>query len=161
MKDVYVAHGAVVTGDVTFGEDCSVWYNAVVRTTEPIVIGNRVNLQDGVIMHNSTGYPVKIGDDVTIGHGAIVHGCTIGDNTLIGMGAILLNGSKIGNNCIVAAGALVPQNKSFPDGVLIMGNPARVFRELTEADILQNRKAAAHYVEEAQKMVTGGLVDIR
>ncbi len=162
MKDVYIARGAVVTGNVKIGEQSSVWYNAVVRNeTDSIVIGKRVNLQDGVILHNSVGFPIVIGDGVTVGHGAIVHGAQIGENTLIGMGAILLNGSRIGRDSIVAAGSLVTQNRSYPDGVLIIGNPARVFRKLTEEEIETNRQSADIYTERAKNMVQGGYIDIR
>ena len=108
---VFIAPGAVVLGDVTIGKNSGIWYNAVVRgDRDSIVIGKESNIQDNAVVHLGSGYPVEIGDHVTIGHGAIVHGCKIGDNTMIGMGAILMNGCKIGKNCIIGAGALVTQN---------------------------------------------------
>ena len=113
---VFIAPGAVVLGDVTIGKNSGIWYNAVVRgDRDSIVIGKESNIQDNAVVHLGSGYPVEIGDHVTIGHGAIVHGCKIGDNTMIGMGAILMNGCKIGKNCIIGAGALVTQNVEIPD----------------------------------------------
>ena len=107
----YLAEGAIVKGDVTIGEDSGIWYHATVRgDTEKITIGSRTNIQDNAVLHVGAGHALTIGDDVTIGHSAIVHGCTVGNNTLIGMGAIILNGAVIGNNCIIGAGALVTQN---------------------------------------------------
>ena len=106
----YVAEGAVIKGNITIGEDSGIWYNATIRgDSNQIAIGSRTNVQDNAVVHVSSGYPVSIGNDVTIGHGAIVHGCTVGSNTLIGMGAIILNGAVIGDNCIIGAGALVTQ----------------------------------------------------
>ena len=144
----YIATGAQVAGDVTLGRDCGVWFNAVIRADEGIVeIGDGSNVQDNAVVHVGYGHDCKIGEGVTIGHSAIVHGCTVGDHTLIGMGAIILNGAKIGNNCIVGAGALVTEGKEFPDGSVIIGSPAKVFREMTEADIAHNKKNAEEYVE--------------
>lgn len=148
----YSALGAVVVGNVSFGEDCSVWYNAVVRAdSAPISIGSRTNIQDCCVLHVDSNSPLKIGNDVTIGHSAVLHGCTVGDNTLIGMGAIVLNGAVIGKDSIVAAGSLVPQEHIFPDRVLLMGSPVKVKRELTPEEIQENRQNAALYVEEAKK----------
>ena len=111
MSKNYIAEGAVVKGNVQMGEDVSIWYNATVRgDSAEIKIGDRTNVQDNAVIHVDTHYPTTIGNGVTIGHGAIVHGCTVGDNTLIGMGAIVLNGASIGENCIIGAGALVTQN---------------------------------------------------
>ena len=118
----FIAPGAVVLGDVTIGENSGIWYNAVVRgDRDSIVIGRESNIQDNAVVHLGSGYPVEIGDHVTIGHGAIIHGCKIGDNTMIGMGAILMNGCKIGKNCIIGAGALVTQNVEIPDNSLVIG----------------------------------------
>ena len=112
-----VARGAVLVGEVTLGEESSVWYNAVVRADNaPIVIGARSNIQDCCVLHVDEGHPIQIGDGVTVGHGAILHGCTIGDNSLIGMGAVVLNGAQIGKNCIIGASALVTQGMQVPDG---------------------------------------------
>ena len=148
----YIASGAQVTGVVTFGKDCSVWYNAVIRgDSGSISFGNRVNIQDNVTVHTGKGYTVEVGDDVTIGHNAIVHGSHIGQGTLIGMGAILMNGSTVGNHCIVAAGALLPENHHYEDGTLIMGMPAKVVRKLTEEEMAENLKSAEMYAGLAKK----------
>lgn len=148
----FIAPGAVVLGDVTIGENSGIWYNAVVRgDRDSIVIGKESNIQDNAVVHLGSGYPVEIGDHVTIGHGAIIHGCKIGDNTMIGMGAILMNGCKIGKNCIIGAGALVTQNVEIQDNSLVIGNPGKVKRAVTEEEIRWNLKNAHIYVEEAQE----------
>lgn len=148
----YQAAGAQITGEVSFGEECSVWYNAVIRgDSGSISFGNRVNIQDNVTIHAGNGYSVKVGDDVTIGHNAIVHGCHIGNGSLIGMGAILMNGSSVGNHCIVAAGALLPENHHYEDGTLIMGMPAKAVRKLSEEEIRKNLHSAVMYAELAGK----------
>lgn len=146
---VFIAKGAVVLGDVTIAKECSIWYNATVRSTESyITIGEGSNVQDNAVIHVDHNHPTIIGSYVTIGHGAIIHGCTIDDNSLIGMGAIILNGAKIGKNCMIAAGALVPQNKEIPDNSLIMGSPGKIIRQVTEEEILKNRKNAENYIAE-------------
>lgn len=146
---VFVAKGAVVIGDVTIAKDCSIWYNATIRSTEaPITIGEGSNVQDNAVIHVSPNFPTTIGSYVTIGHGAIVHGCTIDDNALIGMGAIILNGAKIGKNCIIAAGALIPQNKVIPDNSLVIGSPGKVIRQVTEEEIRKNKQNAEEYIKE-------------
>lgn len=146
---VFVAKGAVVLGDVTIEKNCSIWYNATVRSTENYIkIGEGSNVQDNAVIHVSPDYPTTIGSYVTIGHGAIIHGCTIDDNTLIGMGAIILNGAKIGKNCIIAAGSLIPQNKIIPDNSLVMGSPGKIVRQVTEDEILKNTKNAEEYIKE-------------
>ena len=138
-----VARGAVLVGEVTLGEESSVWYNAVVRADNaPIVIGARSNIQDCCVLHVDEGHPIQIGDGVTVGHGAILHGCTIGDNSLIGMGAVVLNGK----NCIIGASALVTQGMQVPDGSMLLGVPAKVHRPLTEEEIESNRRAAEEYI---------------
>ena len=149
---IFIAPGAIVLGDVTLGEEVGIWYHATIRGDRaPIVIGNRSNIQDNSVVHVDAEHPVTIGENVTIGHGAIIHGCEIGDNTLVGMGAIIMNGARIGKNCIVAAGALVTQNTIVPDNSLIMGNPAKIRREVTEEEVAGNLKNAAFYVEEAME----------
>ena len=146
-KDVVILPGAAVVGDVTFGPDCSVWFNAVIRGDgKPITLGRGCNVQDCAVLHSDV-FPTVLGDRVTVGHGAIVHGCSVGDNTVIGMGAIVLNGAKIGKNCMVGAGALVTGKTDAPDGSLLVGNPAKVVRPLTEAEIAGLRENAEHYVE--------------
>lgn len=149
---VYIAEGAKIIGDVTIGEDSSVWYNAVIRgDSNSIVVGENTNVQDNAVLHTSDNHALQIGDNVTIGHGAIVHGCTVGNNVLIGMGAILLDGAVIEDNCIVGAGALVTQNKVVPEGSLVLGNPAKVIREITGEEKEAILKNADAYSEEAHK----------
>ena len=152
---VVIALGAHVLGEATLGPRCSVWYNAVVRADEaPITIGAETNIQDCAVIHVSTGHPTAIGEGVTIGHGAIVHGCTVGSNALIGMGAIVLDDAEIGRDCIIGAGALVTKGMRIPDGSLAFGNPARIIRSLTEEEIEANRANAAEYVRLAESLST-------
>ena len=139
--------GAKVVGDVTLGDNVGIWYNAVVRGDEaPISIGERSNVQDNCVVHVSEGKPVKIGKNVSVGHGAIIHGCTVDDNVIIGMGAIVLNGAHIKSNSLVGAGALVTENKEFPEGSLIIGSPAKAVRELSEEEIEGIYENAEEYV---------------
>lgn len=148
---VFVAHNATVLGNVTIGADSSVFFGAVLRAENaPIVIGQRTNVQDNCILHVEEDVPMTIGDGVTVGHGAILHGCSIGNNSLIGMGAIVLNGAQIGQNCIIGAGALVSQGAVIPDGSMVLGIPGRVKRSLTADEIAHNRQSAAHYAEEGK-----------
>ena len=140
--------GAVIVGDVKVGENCSIWYNAVIRADEDaIVIGDESNVQDNAVLHVTTGLPLTIGKGVTVGHGAILHSCTVGDNSLIGMGATVLDGAVIGRDCIVAAGAVVTPRTVIPDGSMVMGAPAKVKRELTAEEIDSNRVNARVYVD--------------
>lgn len=150
----YIAKDATVTGEVKIGEDANIWHHATVRgDIEPISIGNNSNVQDNAVIHVDEDYPVTIGDDVTIGHGAIIHGCTIEDGALIGMGAIILNGAKIGKNSLIGAGALVTENTEIPEGSLAFGNPAKIRRELSPEEIIMSKKNAEHYVEAARKQL--------
>lgn len=152
----WVAPDAHVIGKVTLGEDVGVWFGAVLRgDNEPIVIGRGTNIQEGTMVHVDPGFPVTIGDGCTIGHHAIIHGCTIGDNSLIGMGATVLNGAKIGRNCLVGANALVTEGKDFPDNSLIVGSPARAIRQLDEAAVARLRQSAAHYIANWKRYKTG------
>lgn len=152
-EDAYVSETAVIIGKVTLKKNANIWFGSVLRgDMESITIGENSNIQENSVVHVDSTERVIIGDNCTIGHNAIIHGCTIGDNTLIGMGAIILNGAKIGNNSIVAAGALVTQNKEFEDGVLILGNPAKVVRKLTEEEIKKNNKSSLHYVKLSREM---------
>ena len=147
MQDVHLAEGAFVVGNVTMGQHCSVWHNAVLRgDCAPISVGAGSNVQDCAVLHGADGFPVVVGEGVTIGHGAIVHGCSIGDNTLVGMGAIVLNGARVGADCIIGAGALVTQGTVIPDGSVAFGSPARVVRLATEEDRTANRENAREYV---------------
>lgn len=144
----WVAPSADVVGDVTLGEDVSVWFRAVIRADNtPIPIGARSNVQEGAMLHSDPGSPLTIGEDVTIGHHAILHGCTIGHRVLIGMGATVLNGAVIADDCLVGAGALVTEGKTFPPGSLIVGSPAKAVRQLDERAIAMLKVSAAHYVE--------------
>ena len=139
--------GAAVVGDVTLGPDCSVWFNAVLRGDGgPISAGRGCNFQDCCVLHSDKG-PTTLGDWVSVGHGAIVHGARVGDNTIIGMGAILLDFAKIGRDCLVGAGSVVTGRMDAPDGSLVLGDPARVVRPLTEAEIAGLRANAEHYAE--------------
>ncbi len=148
---VYIAPGAKVIGDVALGKECGIWYNAVVRgDSRKITIGNRTNIQDLAVLHVDKEYTLTVGDNVTIGHSAIVHGCSVGNNVLIGMGAILMNGAKVGDDCIIGAGALVTENMVIPDGSMVYGTPAKIIRPLTEQEkqgILDN---AELYVQHAK-----------
>lgn len=148
----WIAPDAHVIGQIDLGEDVGIWFGAVLRgDNEPIVIGERTNIQEGVMIHTDPRFPVTIGKGCTIGHHAIIHGCTIGDNSLIGMGATVLNGAKIGNNCLVGANALITENKEFPDNSLIVGSPARVVRTLDEASAARLTLSAENYVRNWQR----------
>lgn len=149
-KSVFLAPGAQVVGDVKIGENSSVWYNAVLRgDTNPIIIGENTNVQDNAVLHVNRNRGLFIGDNVTIGHGAIVHGCTVGNNVLIGMGSVILDGVEIGENCIIGAGALVTTSKVIPEGSLVYGNPAKVIRMLTEEEKESISVSARSYCEVA------------
>ena len=151
-QDVWIAPGARVMGKVIMARGVSVWFNAVIRgDNDPITIGENSNIQDCTVMHSDPGSPLTIGDGCTIGHKAIIHGCTIGDNTLIGMGATVLNGAVIGKNCLVGANALVTEGKTFPDGSLIVGSPAKAIKPLSEAAIQGLRGSALHYRENMKR----------
>jgi len=152
----WVADNAAVIGNVLLREGASVWFGCTVRgDNEPITVGEGSNVQDGSVLHTDVGVPLTIGRDVTIGHQVMLHGCTIGDNTLIGIQSVILNRAKIGKNSIVGAGSLVPEGKSYPDGVLLMGSPAVVKRELTPQEIAFIGLSAKHYVQNAQRYATG------
>lgn len=145
--DVLICDGAKVSGDVTLGKGVNIWYNAVLRGDEgAITVGEGTNIQDCAVLHEET----RVGAGCTIGHGAIVHGCTVGNNVLIGMGAIVLNGANIGDDCIVGAGALVTGKMDAPAGSMILGSPAKVARPLTEAEIASNRESAEGYLHAAE-----------
>ena len=151
MNPYYIAAGAVVTGDVEFGADVSVWHNAVLRgDSGKITVGDRTNIQDGCILHEET----TIGKDCTVGHGAILHGCTIGDGCLIGMGAIVLTGAVLEEGCLVGAGALVTGKTVAPAGSVLLGSPAKIVKTLTLEQMQAQKQDAMHYVELAQKYLT-------
>lgn len=147
-KKILIAPGAHVLGDVHLGENVGIWYNAVIRgDTNSITIGDNSNVQDNTTVHTDSDYKVHVGKGVTIGHNAIVHGCTIGDNTVIGMGSIILSGAVIGDNCIIGAGSLVTGKMRIPNNSLAFGNPAKVIRAVTPEEIKANHENAAHYVQ--------------
>ncbi len=149
----FIAPGAMIMGDVTVGEESSIWFNCVLRgDLEWIEVGERTNIQDGAIVHLDPGFPCLIGDDVTIGHGAIVHGCTVGDGAMISMGAVILTGAKIGERAIVAAGAVVREGQEIPSEALAMGVPAQIRREVTPADLERVRLGREDYVQRGQIM---------
>lgn len=148
---VYLAPGAVVIGQVTIAADASVWFGAVIRgDIDSITIGSGTNVQDNTVIHCDQGFPTTIGREVTIGHSCIIHGCTIGDNCLIGMGTTILNGAKLGENCLVGAGSLITEGKEFPPGSVIMGRPARVVREVGQAELAMLKRGAENYRRNAQ-----------
>ena len=148
----WVADSAQVIGRVNLADRASVWYGAVLRgDNEWITLGARSNVQDGSVLHTDIGSPLTLGDDVTIGHQCMLHGCTVGDGSLIGIQATVLNGAKIGKNCLVGAGSVVTEGKEFPDNCLIVGSPAKVVRELSPEQAARMRLGAMHYVENAQR----------
>ncbi len=156
-KTVFIAEGARIIGNVHIMKDASIWFNAVLRgDIAKITIGEETNIQDNVTIHVESNIPTIIGRGVTVGHNAIIHACTIDDNVLIGMGAIILNGSHISRNCLVAAGAIVTENKLIPENSLVMGIPGKVIRELSKDEIEQIRISAIHYLEVAKNYKRGG-----
>lgn len=157
-ESAYVAENATVRGHVTVEAEASIYFGAVLRAeTDPITIGPGSNIQDNCVVHADPGFPTVVGRDCTIGHGAILHGCTVGDNSLVGMGAIVLNGAVIGRNCLIAAGALVTQGTVVPDNSMVMGSPGKVRRALTEEEIAHNAASAAYYREESLLYKSGEL----
>ncbi len=152
----WVADEAQVIGNVELGENATVWFGAVLRADNDLIrIGRNSNVQDGSVLHVDTGKPLVIGDNVTIGHQVMLHGCTIGDGSLIGIQAIVLNGARIGRNCIVGAGSVVTEGKEFADNSLIFGSPAKVVRTLDEAAMKMVREGNEHYVEQGQRYGRG------
>jgi carbonic anhydrase/acetyltransferase-like protein (isoleucine patch superfamily) len=152
----WVADSAQVIGNVVLHEDASIWFGAILRgDTETLTIGRGSNVQDGSVLHADAGFPVTLGEDVTVGHQVMLHGCTIGDGSLIGIQAVVLNGAKIGRGCLVGAGALVTEGKEFADGSLIIGSPARAVRPLRPEEIAGLKGSAAHYVENAKRFKAG------
>lgn len=152
----WIAPDATVAGDVRLGADVGIWFNAVLRgDNAAIAIGARSNIQDMVMIHVDPGFPVTLGEGCTVGHRAIIHGCTIGDNSLIGMGAVILNGARIGRNCLIGAGAIVTEGKEIPDGSLVIGAPGKVARVLTDQQIEGLRLSAERYVENARRFAQG------
>ena len=148
----WVAPDANVIGNVVLGAGTSVWFSSTLRgDNEVIHVGNGSNVQENCVFHTDIGYPLEIGENCTIGHKVMLHGCTIGDNSLIGMGATVLNGAKIGKNCLIGAGALITENKVIPDGSLVMGVPGKVVRQLDAAAIQALTASALHYADNAAR----------
>ncbi|PTW52106.1 gamma carbonic anhydrase family protein [Rhodovulum kholense] len=154
--DYWVAPDANVIGKVILGAGASIWFGSTLRgDNEPITVGAGTNIQENTVCHTDMGYPLTIGAGCTIGHKAMLHGCTIGENTLIGMGATVLNGARIGRNCLIGAGALITEGKEIPDNSLVMGVPGKVVRQLDEAAIERLRQSALHYQENARRYRAG------
>jgi len=152
----WVADSAAVIGRVDLAEGASVWYGAVLRgDNDRITVGARSNVQDGSVLHTDDGFPLTLGEDVTVGHQVVLHGCTVGDGSLIGIQAVVLNGAKIGRGCLVGAGAVVTEGKAFPDGSLILGAPAKAVRPVTPEQIERLRLGTRHYVENADRHRAG------
>jgi carbonic anhydrase/acetyltransferase-like protein (isoleucine patch superfamily) len=148
----WVADSAQVIGAVELGADVGVWFGAVLRAdTEPIRVGTGTSVQDGCVFHADPGFPLTVGENVTVGHQAMLHGCTVGDGSLIGIQAVVMNGANIGRHCLVGAGSLVTLGKEFPDGSLIVGSPARRVRALTAEEIAGLQRGAEHYIENARR----------
>ena len=148
--EYYVAPNAAVIGSVVMEANSSVWFNVTIRgDNEVITLGENVNVQDGSVIHTDSGVPVTLARNVSIGHLVMLHGCTIGENSLIGIGAIILNRAVIGKNCLIGAGSLIPEGKTIPDGSLVLGSPGKVMRMLTPEQISMNTWIAEHYVERA------------
>jgi carbonic anhydrase/acetyltransferase-like protein (isoleucine patch superfamily) len=152
----WVADSAEVIGNVKLGENASIWFGAVLRgDNETMTIGRNSNVQDMSMLHSDPGSPLTVGENVTIGHQVMLHGCTIGDNSLIGIQAVVLNNAKIGRNSIVGAGSVVTEGKEFPDNSLIFGSPAKVMRTISDEDAARLRHGSEHYVENALRYAKG------
>lgn len=157
-KSAVIAKQAMVLGDVTIGEESTILYYSVVRGDDAkVIIGDYCNIQENCTVHVSEGNPLILGNHVSIGHNAVLHGCQIGDNTLIGMGAIIMDGTRIGKNCLIAAGSLIPKNKTIPDGSLVVGNPGKVKRQLTPEEIEANLESSRVYQEVGKELREQGL----
>ena len=155
-ENYFIATNAVVIGNVALGNDVSIWFNVVIRgDSELITIGNESNIQDGTIIHTDPGYPMTLGKGVTIGHKAMLHGCTIGDFSLIGINAVVLNGAKIGRHCIVGANSLVKENMEIPDGSLAVGSPAKIIRRVSSEQKSALEMQAQHYVRNGRRFKEG------
>jgi carbonic anhydrase/acetyltransferase-like protein (isoleucine patch superfamily) len=152
----WIAPNATVIGDIRLAPDASVWWNAVLRgDNDPITIGARSNIQDGSVLHTDAGVPLTLGCDVTVGHLVMLHGCSVGDASLIGIGSVILNRAVIGRSCIVGAHTLIPEGKVFPDRALIVGSPGKVVRELCDGEVARLLNSASHYVGNARRYREG------
>jgi carbonic anhydrase/acetyltransferase-like protein (isoleucine patch superfamily) len=154
QDEYWIAPTAVVLGNVILKKNASVWFNAVLRgDNDPIVIGENSNIQDGSVLHTDTGSPLTIGNNVTVGHMVMLHGCTIGDNSLVGIGSVILNGAKIGKNCLIGAKALITEGKEIPDNSVVMGAPGKIVRTMDEQGAQMLTASALHYVENWKRYV--------
>tara|TARA_B110000858_G_scaffold152739_1_gene174051 strand:+ start:748 stop:1260 length:513 start_codon:yes stop_codon:yes gene_type:complete len=152
LGENWIAPNASIIGDVTLEKNTSIWFNVTLRgDIENIYVGEGSNIQDGSVLHTDPGYPLRIGKNVTIGHLAMLHGCTVGDNSLIGIGAVILNNAKIGKNCIIGANALVTENKEIPDNSLVIGSPGKIIRSITDEEVKSITKNAIHYQQNWKK----------
>lgn len=150
--DNFIAPNAVLIGDVILESNASIWFNVVLRAdNDTITIGMNSNIQDGSILHVDTNIPLTIGQNVTVGHKVMLHGCTIGDGSLIGMNAVVLNGAKIGKECLIGANTLVPENMEIPDGSLVLGSPGKIIKQLSDEHRQMMAHGAAHYVENGKR----------
>ncbi len=154
--ECFIAPSASVIGNVSIGIDATVWFNAVIRgDTELITLGDESNVQDGAVLHADPGYPMTLGRGVTVGHKAMLHGCTIGDYSLIGINAVVLNGAKVGKGCLIGANALVTENMEVPDGSMVLGSPGKIKKQLGEEALESFKKSAQHYVENGRRFRAG------
>jgi carbonic anhydrase/acetyltransferase-like protein (isoleucine patch superfamily) len=161
-ENYFIAESAAVIGNVALGKDVSIWFNAVIRgDSELIVIGEDCNIQDGAVLHTDPGYPMTLGKGVTVGHKAMLHGCNVGDYSLVGINAVVLNGAKIGSHCVIGANALVTENMEIPDGSLVMGSPAKIKRNLSFEQQQALELQAQHYVQNGHRFKQGLIEDNR
>jgi carbonic anhydrase/acetyltransferase-like protein (isoleucine patch superfamily) len=150
----FIAPNAAVIGDVTLHDNASVWFSCVLRgDADRIEVGAGSNIQDGTVMHADPGYPMIVGENVTVGHNAMLHGCTIGDGSLVGINAVVLNGARVGKGCLIGANALVTEGTEIPDGSMVLGSPAKIVRQLSDEAQLQLQRNADHYVGNAKRFV--------
>lgn len=156
----FIAPNASLIGDIEINQGVSIWFNVVIRAdNDKVTIGENSNIQDGSVLHIDPGYPLKIAKNVTIGHKVMLHGCDIGENSLIGINAVVLNGAKIGKNCLIGANALIPENMVVPDGSMVLGSPGKVKRSLSEQEIKMLALSAAHYVQNGQRYESGLILE--
>jgi len=159
-EPAFIAPDASIIGSVEIHQNVSIWFNVVIRAdNDQVTIGENSNIQDGSVLHIDPGFPLSVGQNVTIGHKVMLHGCTIGDNSLIGINSVVLNGAKIGKNCLIGANTLIPENMVVPDGSMVVGSPGKVKRALTEQQIKMLSLSAAHYVQNGQRYAAGLILE--
>jgi carbonic anhydrase/acetyltransferase-like protein (isoleucine patch superfamily) len=161
-ENYFIAESAIVIGNVALGNDVSIWFNVVIRgDSELIALGEDCNIQDGAVLHTDPGYPMTLGKGVTVGHKAMLHGCIVGEYSLVGINAVVLNGAKIGSHCLIGANALVTENMKIPDGSLVLGSPAKIKRNLSLEQQQSLESTAQHYVQNGHRFKKGLIVDNR